>query len=376
MTTLPTIPMNDLGRLIREDRSSIDRAIGSVLDSGWLIHGTQHQAFEDEFAAYNGSSSCVGVANGTDALIIALGAIGVGPQDTVIMVANAGFYAATACCARGATPHFVDVRRNTLNMDPAALRAALERTTPKAVIVTHLYGGLAEIEEIAAICRETNVALIEDCAQATGARTPSGRMAGTFGDLGCFSFYPTKNLAAIGDGGAIVTDSLELAEHCRRIRQYGWSERYTVTRSGVNSRLDEIQAAVLRDRLPRLDERNTRRRGIAAAYTEALSKHESQLVFWDDASNVAHLTVVRTAFRDDLRAHLGTCGISSDVHYPIADDRQEIWRREGRTRIADDLVETHAAIAEIVSVPGFPEMTDEEVVRVASALGEFREGKC
>ena len=374
MTTLPTVPMNDLGRLIREDRPAIDRAIGSVLDSGWLIHGTQHQMFEDEFAAYNGSSSCIGVANGTDALIIALGAIGVGPQDTVIMVANAGFYAATACCARGATPHFVDVRRNTLNMDPAALRAALERTTPKAVIVTHLYGGLANIEEIAALCRESNVALIEDCAQATGARTPSGRMAGTFGDLGCFSFYPTKNLAAIGDGGAIVTDSPELAESCRRMRQYGWSERYTVTRSGVNSRLDEIQAAVLRDRLPRLDERNTRRRAIAAAYAEALTKHESQLVFWDDASNVAHLTVVRTAFRDELRSHLDTYGISSDIHYPIADDLQEIWQHEGRMRIADDLVETYSAIAEIVSVPGFPEMTDEEVVRVASALSEFQEG--
>jgi aminotransferase EvaB len=374
MTTLPTIPMNDLGRLIREDRPAIDRAIESVLDSGWLIHGTQHQTFEDEFAAYNGSSSCVGVANGTDALIIALGAIGVGPQDTVVMVANAGFYAATACCARGATPHFVDVRRNTLNMDPTALRAALERTTPKAVIVTHLYGGLAEVEEIAALCREANVALIEDCAQATGARTTSGQMAGTFGDLGCFSFYPTKNLAAIGDGGAIVTDSPELAEHCRRIRQYGWSERYTVTRAGVNSRLDEIQAAVLRDRLPRLDERNTRRRAIAASYAEALAKHESKLVFWDDASHVAHLTVVRTVFRNDLRAHLETCGISSDIHYPIADDLQEIWQHEGRTRITDDLVETYSAITEIVSVPGFPEMTDEEVVRVASALSDFREG--
>ena len=365
--------MNDLGRLIREDRSSIDRAIGSVLDSGWLIHGTQHQTFEVEFAAYNGSSSCVGVANGTDALIVALGAIGVGPQDIVIMVANAGFYAATACCARGATPHFVDVRQDTLTMDPAALQDALERTTPKAVIVTHLYGGLADIEEITALCREANVPLIEDCAQATGARTSSGRMAGTFGDLGCFSFYPTKNLAAIGDGGAIVTDSSELAEHCRRIRQYGWSERYTVTRAGVNSRLDEIQAAVLRHRLPRLDERNTRRRAIAASYAAALSKHESQLVFWDDASHVAHMTVVRTAFRNDLRAHLETCGISSDIHYPIADDLQEIWQHEKRMRIADDLVETYAAITEIVSIPGFPEMTDEEVNRVVSALGDFRE---
>jgi aminotransferase EvaB len=373
MTTLPKIPMNDLGRLIREDRPAIDRAIESVLDSGWLIHGTQHQMFEDEFATYNGSSSCVGVANGTDALTIALGATGVGPQDTVIMVANAGFYAATACCARGATPHFVDVRRDTLNMDPAALRAALERTTPKAVIATHLYGGLADIEEIAALCRRANVMLIEDCAQAAGARTSSGRMAGTFGDLGCFSFYPTKNLAAIGDGGAIVTDSPELAEHCRRIRQYGWSERYTVTRAGVNSRLDEIQAAVLRHRLPRLDERNTRRRAIAASYAAALSKHESKLVFWDDASHVAHMTVVRTAFRNDLRAHLETCGISSDIHYPIADDIQEIWQHEKRMRIADDLVETYAAITEIVSIPGFPEMTDEEVNRVASALGDFRE---
>ena len=366
--------MNDLRRLIQEDRPAVDLAIGSVLDSGWLIHGAQHRAFEEEFAEYNGSPSCVGVANGTDALTIALGAVGVGLNDSVLMVANAGFYAATACCALGATPHFVDVRQETLNMDAAALRAALDDGDRRAVVVTHLYGGLADMAEIAALCRDADVPLIEDCAQATGARSSTGCMAGAFGDLGCFSFYPTKNLPGIGDGGAILARSPDLAERCRSIRQYGWSERYTVTRAGENSRLDEIQAAVLRVRLARLDERNVRRRGIAAAYAEAIQDPGSRLVFWDDPSHVAHLAVVRTVFRDDLREHLDACGISSEIHYPIADDMQPIWQLEGHRRTADDLSETHAAVHEILSVPCFPEMTDEEVARVAASLAAFRVG--
>jgi dTDP-4-amino-4,6-dideoxygalactose transaminase len=371
MTRLPIIPMNDLGRLIKRDRPTIDQAISSVLDSGWLIHGTQHRAFEDEFAAYTGSSSCVGVANGTDALTIALRAVGVGSGDCVVMVANAGFYAATACCSLGAVPHFVDVQQDTLNMDPAALRTALEHSAPKAVVVTHLYGGLADVEEIVRLCGEAGVPLIEDCAQATGARSAGNRLAGSFGDLGCFSFYPTKNLAGIGDGGAIVTNDPELSERCRRIRQYGWSERYTVTRAGENSRLDEIQAAVLRSRLVQLDDRNTRRRAIAATYAEAIEDPNSRLVFWNSLSHVAHLAVVRTASRDELRQHLDASAISSDVHYPIADDMQPIWQVDACRQTADDLSETHAAVHEIVSVPCFPEMTDEEVARVATSLAAF-----
>jgi aminotransferase EvaB len=367
--------MNAPQRLVDADRAGLQTAIGSVLDSGWLIHGSEHAAFELEFASYVGATQAIGVANGTDALAIALRAVGVEPGHQVMTVANAGFYTTTACLSIGAVPRFVDVERESLNVSPAAVREAIERVAPAAIVVTHLYGRLAEVEAIVGHSRAAGIPVVEDCAQATGARNAVGQMAGTFGDIGCFSFYPTKNLAGIGDGGAIVTSSPELADRCRRIRQYGWVERYSVAEIGYNSRLDEVQAAVLRFRLKHLDSRNARRREIASMYARALSADDSRLVFENDQSHVAHLAVARTTRRDEFREFLRSRGIATDIHYPITDDSQPIWQLGGRAFESEDLSETHAAVTEIVSVPCFPELSDAEVDRVETSLADFSDGR-
>jgi aminotransferase EvaB len=368
------IPVNDLSRAIEEDRDAIERAIADVLDSGWLVHGESHDRFESTFAGYVGTRHCIGVANGTDALTVALTALGIGPGHSVGVVANAGFYASTACLEVGARPHYIDVDERSLNMRVDSLVTAIEREHLNAVVVTHLYGGLADMQQLVAACREFGVRIIEDCAQSTGARNAAGVAAGAFGDIGCFSFYPTKNLGALGDGGAIVTDDDDLAEACRRIRQYGWSHRYTVASPGRNSRLDEIQAAVLLYRLSHLDRRNARRREIAATYATILdqSSTAAELVFWDAPSHVAHLAVARLSARDSLRTHLRSAGIATDVHYPLSDDRQPLWETIATGPAAEDLRETWRALDEIVSLPCFPEMTEHEVTRVATALSDFR----
>ena len=367
--TQPSIPMNDLSRSVLEDRAAISTALERVVDSGWFIHGREHEAFESEFATFVGSTHCIGVANGTDAIEVALRTLGVKSGDKVCTIANAGFYSSTACLAIDAIPVYVDVDPSTLTMSPDALRHAL-KIAPRAVIATHLYGGLGKIEEISTICREAGVPLIEDCAQATGAIAASGARAGSIGDLGCFSFYPTKNLGAIGDGGAVVTSSDALADRCRQVRQYGWSTRYAVAEVGVNSRLDDLQAAVLRHRLTRLDERNQRRREIAATYQRALADAgcAERLVFTNDPSHVAHLAVVVTDRRDVLRSALETQGVSCDVHYPISDDLQELWELPRRFLVSGNLEATHHACESVLSIPCFPEMTDSEVALVGVAL--------
>lgn len=365
------IPVNDLRRAIAADREIIEQAMSDVLDSGWLVHGEQHSAFEAEFAEFVGTSHCVGIGNGTEALAIALRALEIGVGAEVCIVGNAGFYAATACLEVGATPLYVDVLPETLNIDPASLSHGLERQ-PAAVIATHLYGGLCEIELIARMCAAASVPLIEDCAQATGAGRTGGSRAGSFGTIGCFSFYPTKNLGAIGDGGAITTSSEEIAANCRGIRQYGWSERYVVERPGLNSRLDELQAAVLRYRLRTLDARNARRRGIAARYARALATSDTaRLVFWDDDSHVGHLAVVKTSARDALRAFLAARDIASDIHYPVPDLAQPVWTTVDVSPIDIGSLHTAEACAQVLSVPCFPEMDEQDITRVESALLEY-----
>ncbi len=368
----PRIPINDLSRTLLRDRDEIEAAVAAVLTSGWLVHGQQHRLFEEEFAAYCGSGHCIGVANGTDALTIALRAVGVQSGDRVCTVANAGFYASTACLSIGATPLYVDVDAATLNMSPLALARALEQG-PSAVVATHLYGGMVKIEEIANLCAAAGVPLVEDCAQATGACLASGRKAGTFGTAAAFSFYPTKNLGAIGDGGAIVTDLPTIAERCQDLRQYGWKARYVVHGAGVNSRLDEIQAAVLRIRLRDLDRRNSRRQTVLHTYQQALGEASAagRLVYWHDSTHVAYLAVLRTQHRDALQAHLDRLGISTDVHYPIPDDQQPLWGDVVGYVAADDLAVTHTTTTEILSIPSFPELRDDEVDRIADALVGF-----
>ncbi|MEO8117742.1 MAG: DegT/DnrJ/EryC1/StrS family aminotransferase [Rhodoferax sp.] len=345
-------------------------AVNRVIDSHWYVLGKEVEQFELEFAAYTGVGHCVSLANGTDALTLALRAVGVGRGDLVAVVANAGFYGSTALHAIGATPLYVEVDEASLTMAPDALKAALSHR-PKAVIATHLYGQLAAIEEIAGICRAENTMLIEDCAQSHGA-VRNARRAGSFGDMAAFSFYPTKNLGALGDGGAITTSSDMLAGKVRTLRQYGWSEKYTVTTPhGCNSRLDEMQAAVLREKLPQLDRQNAQRRSIAQRYNHAFSALPLRCPVSVGEDYVGHLYVVRTGQRAEMRSFLRAQGVSTDVHYPVADHRQPAYPQ---ARMAQALPVTEDACARALSLPCFPGMADTDVERVIEAVLAFHAG--
>ncbi|MEO5669531.1 MAG: DegT/DnrJ/EryC1/StrS family aminotransferase [Ramlibacter sp.] len=342
-------------------------AVTRVLDSNHFVMGREVAQFEQEFAAYHRVTHCISLANGTDALELALRAVGVQPGQQVACVANAGFYSSTAIGLAGGEPLYVDVDDDSLTMSPAALAATLKRR-PAAVIATHLYGQLAPIETIARMCRDAGVPLIEDCAQSHGASS-GGRLAGSFGDIACFSFYPTKNLGALGDGGAVVTANDDLAARVKALRQYGWASKYEVaTLGGRNSRLDEMQAAVLREKLRHLDRQNAQRRAIARRYQEAFAGLPLRLPPSVGDDFVAHLYVVRTSRRQALRAFLLENGVATDVHYPIADTRQPAWK--GRFD-GLELKVSEAACASVVSLPCFPGMPDADVVQVARAVTTF-----
>ena len=362
------IALNDLARHHAPLRAELEAAMARVQDRGWYILGPEVEAFEREFAAYLGVAECIAVGNGTDALELALRALMVGSGETVATVANAGMYATTAIRAVGAVPAYVEIDAATLEMDPAALAAVAEER-PRAIIATHLYGRLADIDAIARIAQEQRIPLIEDCAQAHGAKR-GDRHAGAHGSLGCFSFYPTKNLGALGDAGAVVTRDRELAVKLRALRVYGWDAKYHCTmQGGMNSRMDELQAAVLRAKLPHLDRWNLRRREIATRYTSAI-RHPSIVVppFVDDGSDVAHLYVVRTKARESLRQHLKAAGISTDIHYPVPDHRQPV----AGTVPQKGLARTDRACADVLSLPCYPELTDAEVDLVAAACNRWQ----
>jgi len=341
-----------------------------VVESQRYMLGPRVHAFEEAFAAYVGVPHAIGVANGTDALEIALRGLGIGPGQRVLTVANAGFYASTAIRAVGAEPVYAEVDAATLTLAPAALAEALSGQPLHAVVATHLYGRLADMEAVAAQCKAAGVPLIEDCAQAHGARR-DGRQAGAWGDIGCFSFYPTKNLGALGDGGALVAKDDALAERVRALRQYGWGTKYEVVHGGGrNSRLDELQAAVVGAKLPLLDDANARRRAIAARYSAAFAKLPLQAPRDQGDDYVAHLYVVRSARRDALRAFLAAQGIASDVHYPVPDHRQPVVA----AACADvRLPITEAACAQVLSLPCFLGMTDSQVDQVIAAVSSFHE---
>ena len=360
------VPLNDLKRVQAPHAKALRDAHDRVVASGGFILGSEVRAFEQAFAAYCGAGDCVGVANGSDALEIALRAIGVGPGDAVATVANAAMYATLAIRAIGATPVFVDVDDRTLTMSPSAFADACNGSL-RAVVVTHLYGRLADLQPILATAERANVAVLEDCAQAHGAER-DGTRAGAFGLAACFSFYPTKNLGALGDGGAIVTRDPSVAERARTLRQYGWTSKYRVAvPGGRNSRLDEIQAAYLLAKLPALDHENARRREIHNTYAEAVRHAQIRMPPPAAADHVAHLAVVRSAQRDALRAHLASRGVATDIHYPIADHRQPVL--EGRR---EALPVTERACDEVLSLPCFPAMTDGEIGRVVEACNDWR----
>lgn len=338
-------------------------ALQRVVDRNWYVLGTEVTAFEAEFAAYQGVSSCVSLANGTDALEIALRTLDIGPGKKVILVANAGFYGSTAVHSVGAQPIYVDVDAATLTMAPTALQAAIARGAD-AIIVTHLYGQMADIEHIVAIAAAAKVPLIEDCAQSHGA-TRNGRRAGSFCDIACYSFYPTKNLGAIGDGGAITTNDAELDMKARRLRQYGWSSKYHVTEAGGrNSRLDELQAAVLREKLPMLDGWNAQRREIASRYNAAFAELPVQTPSSIGDDFVAHLYVMRVQDRAEFISSMSTDGVATDIHYPVPDHWQSAYpEARGVT-----LPVTEAASGALVTLPCFPGLDSVSISRVIAAV--------
>jgi dTDP-4-amino-4,6-dideoxygalactose transaminase len=360
----PPVPFNDLSRRPPDLLRALTESVARVVDSGWYLLGPETEAFEEEFAAYCGASGCVGVANGTDALELALRAIGCRPGDEVILTANAGNYATTACRAIGATPVYADVDDTTLLLDPAAA-ARLVSPSTRGIVATHLYGNVVDIDAVRGAL--PGVAVVEDCAQAHGASLRGDRV-GSLGDIAAFSFYPTKNLGGLGDAGAVVTSSADHLLRARQLRQYGWTERYRVgVEGGRNSRIDEIQAAVLRTLLPTLDAANDRRRAIQARYRDELS---GRLELVQDApgevTTVAHLVVARSPRRDAVVRELAERGVQAAVHYPIADHRQPT-ASPGSYR-ADSLVVTDQACAEVLSLPCFPELGDDEVGMAIDAV--------
>lgn len=341
-----------------------------VLDSGWVVLGPQVRQFESAFAQYVGVGHCVGLANGTDAIELALRALGVQAHDRVATVANAGMYSTIATLAAGAEPFFMDVDASSRNASLAEVQRALHAGV-KAVVLTHLYGQpAAETAAIARACSSAGVALVEDCAQAHGA-TVEDRRVGSFGDAAAFSFYPTKNLGALGDGGAVITGRPEVADHVRRLRQYGWTDKYKVELAGArNSRLDEVQSAVLSAFLPHLDAANARRMDIARMYGDWIRHPQVDLPAWAEGS-VAHLYVVCTGHRQSLRSHLKALDIATDVHYPVPDHRQPVFG----DRFADvRLPATEHLSAQVMTLPCYPEMTDADVRKVAEAVNAWPRG--
>jgi len=360
------VPMNDLSRALSVERTVLTEAFSDVLSSGWLVQGPQHDAFEAELAEYIGTSHVVGVASGTDALELALRAAMPPTRSTVVTTANCGGYTTTAARRAGFAVRYADVERDTLCIDARHLATVIDNSVG-VVVVTHLYGRAADVAAARQVCEPLGIVVLEDCAQALGATTPSGRV-GSLGDVAAFSFYPTKNLGALGDGGAVATPAESMADTVRALRQYGWHGKYTITQDGGrNSRLDELQAAVLRRRLPRLDAWNARRREIITAYADRASARV-QVLPADGPGHAGHLAVVLCEDRDELREHLTRLSIRTDVHYPIPDHRQPAFIAEHGPL---ELPETEWAAERTLSVPVFPELRDDEIERVSDALASF-----
>lgn len=361
--------INDLAARISAHEDQIKSAVGRVIDSGWLVLGPEVKKFEQAFANYLELAHCISVANGTEAIELGLKALGVRPGQRVATVANAGMYTTTALLAIGAEPFFMDVDPVSRNAPLAEVERALAAGV-SAVVVTHLYGLAApEIGAIAQRCARQGVPLLEDCAQAHGARV-GGQRVGSFGDAASFSFYPTKNLGALGDGGAVVTPHAAIAQKVASLRQYGWTTKYQVADAGArNSRLDEMQAAVLSVFLPDLDRANDRRRAIASQYASLITHPAVDVPAPGGPEYVAHLYVVRSTGRDALRAHLRSRDIAAEVHYPIPDHRQPVF---GDRFASLRLEHTERLSREILTLPCYPEMTDEQVRQVAAAVNAWQ----
>lgn len=324
--------------------TELEAAASRVIRSGWYILGREVSAFELEFAQYVGVKHCISVANGLDALILSIEALEL-PKDSDILVASNTYIATILSIVRaGHRPVLVEPELETFNMDPTLLPQAMTANT-RAICVTHLFGKACRMDAIGNFAREHGLKLIEDCAQSHGARL-QGRMTGTFGDAGCFSFYPTKNLGAIGDAGAVVTNDDALADRLRHLRNYGSKQKYVNRYVGVNSRLDEIQAAMLRIKLRHLDTMTTHKRALAEVYFGNLPPSVALPARRDDEYDVFHIFGIRHSKRDALRAFLLTHGIKTEIHYPIPPHRQEAMKGllQGEYPISDELHRTELSL--------------------------------
>ncbi len=364
-----TVPAFDLSRQYAAIKPEMDAAIAGVLAEGSFILGENVTAFEDEFAEYCGVYHAVGVGSGTEALHIALLALGIGAGDEVITVPHTAVATVAAVELAGARPVLVDVDPQTMTMDARLVEDKITRRT-RAILPVHLYGHTADLDPLLALARRKNLALIEDCAQAHGAEY-HGKRAGSLGIVGCFSFYPTKNLGAYGDGGMVVTSDVAVARRLRLFREYGWEQRYVSSvRGGVNSRLDELQAAILRVKLRHLDEWTNARRARAAQYNEALAGSAVLTpVEKSFARHVYHLYVIRSQRRDALRQYLKDNGVGTAIHYPVPVHLQPGYADLGSGRGSFPVSEQLAG--EILSLPMFPELTAKETQQTAALICQF-----
>jgi dTDP-3-amino-3,4,6-trideoxy-alpha-D-glucose transaminase len=357
------VPFVDLrpGEDLEEVRAAIDR----VIERGWFVLGPEVEAFEREFAAAAAARHAVGVANGTDAIALLLRAAGIGPGDDVIVPAMTAAFTGLAVMMAGATPVFADVEPDTLTLDPRAAAAAITSRT-RALIPVHLYGQPADLDALSEVAARHNLALIEDCCQAHGA-TYRGQPVGSRGAGAAFSFYPTKNLGALGDGGAATTNAADMADRLRRLRNGGQANRYHHVEPGVNSRLDEMQAAVLRARLPRLAAATARRRALAARYRAQLPE-ALRTIPEREPGHVYHLFPVLSADRDALQAHLRASGIETLIHYPVPLNRQPAFQDVHGCPVAE------RAAGELLSLPLHPRLAEADVDRVTAAVDLFMKG--
>lgn len=367
-----SVPQTDPAASCRAHRDGIDAALRRVLDSGWYILGQEVTAFEAEFAPVAGAAWAVGVANGTDAIVLALEALGIGHGDAVVTVSHTAVATVAAIEIAGATPVLVDVDAMH-GLDPVALEAVL-RADPtggriKAVVPVHLYGQPVDLGAVLDVAGRYGIAVVEDASQAHGALW-RGRPVGGFGDAAAFSLYPTKNLGALGDAGVLTTNDAGLAGRVRELRQYGWRDRFISAGPGRNSRLDELQAAVLRAKLPHLAAENARRQRIAALYDRGLAGLPLTLpIRREGATHVFHQYVVETEARDALRVALSARGIATGVHYPVPVHRQPAYA--GRVPLGPGgLPRTERLGERILSLPMYPQMTDRQAARVVEAVAD------
>jgi dTDP-3-amino-2,3,6-trideoxy-4-keto-D-glucose/dTDP-3-amino-3,4,6-trideoxy-alpha-D-glucose/dTDP-2,6-dideoxy-D-kanosamine transaminase len=361
--------INDLSGRILSHKAKIDAAFQRVLCNGWFVHGREVQSFEENFATYLGTNHCISVGNGTDAIELGLKAIGVKKNDKIATNAHAGMYCTQALFAIGALPHYFDIDLASHSPTAQGVAQAIANGAT-GVVVTHLYGrAIPEIARIAAICKESKIPLLEDCAQAHGALI-DGIRVGNFGDAASFSFYPTKNLGALGDGGAVATNRLEVANEVRLLRQYGWRNKYSVERANArNSRLDEIQAAFLNEFLPDLEVDNDKRRAIANRYSAQITHPLVCVPPRSGAETVAHLYVVLSSQRESLKRHLASNQIAAETHYPIPDHRQPVF---GRTFERLCLPNTETLAAQALTLPCYPMMPVTAVEAVINAVNTWR----